>query len=109
MPNYPERVSPSYPHSTEVVNEASDSIEELLEQIEIAEAELEEQKEMKLKFEQDEDEGFNHIDDLTEISIDIRATEQKLKQLRDQLPKLDVMLNPSQRKIYNELQNRFSL
>ena len=60
-------------------------IEELLEQIEIAEAELEEQKEMKLKYEQDEDEGFDHADDLTEIRIDIQATERNLEWLRDRL------------------------
>lgn len=58
-------------------------IEELLEQIEIAEAELEEQKEAKLKYEQDEAEGGDWADELAEIRVDIMATERNLRDLRD--------------------------
>ncbi len=58
-------------------------IEELLEQIEIAEAELEEQTEMKLKYEQDECEGGDWADELVEIRVDIMGTERNLANLRD--------------------------
>ncbi len=62
-------------------------IEELLEQIEIAEAEaeLEEQKEMKLKLEMDECEGFDHTDDLARSRNAIDRIESNLEWLRDRL------------------------
>ena len=60
-------------------------IEELLEQIEITEAELEEQKEAKLKYEQDESEGFDHAFDLNRVSRTITRIENTLDSLRDRL------------------------
>jgi hypothetical protein len=60
-------------------------IEKLLEQIEIAEAELEEQKETKLQYERDEAEGGDWADELTEIRVDIMGTERNLRNLRDRL------------------------
>lgn len=60
-------------------------IDELLEQIELAEAELEEQKETKLKYERDEAEGGDWADELAEIRVDIMGTERNLKWLRDRL------------------------
>lgn len=60
-------------------------IEELLEQIEIAEGELEEEKEMKLKYEQDEDEGIDRTADIARSRRAIDRIEANLESLRDRL------------------------
>lgn len=60
-------------------------IEELLEQIELAEAELEEQKEMKLKYEMDECEGFDRTRDIANVRRKFMRIEATLVDLRDRL------------------------